>query len=384
MIDVENNHGEEGIISSNASDSKVNCNDDNASESGLSKITQSIHSYNSISQQDSDTTDSVGNEQEAASYGLRQLWIWGGLCGISNFIGSALQQTSLISISVAKCGFITGMYVVIVPLFEWFIPGHRDSINKISIFAALFSMVGMYLLSGCTQMSEEESCWSSGEGKGELLVFISVFCWVGSIIGSDIGLERKVCPVSITCVDFVICTVLNIILAIYLEPEQWVYPYTAMRENIWWMVLVGVTEAIAFLLSTYGQKEIDATRASLLMSLEAVSSSAGGYLFLNETLSLIEVLGCVIMFAATLLPSLVDYLEEGGEEKDNSETSNNNINSTSKETEPLLGHERRIVYGSESIKSKGLDSSANARDRFNSKDLELTSKTILTNSKDEL
>lgn len=400
MVDVESSDYVSGYIqikgkeSSNAAEFDVNAAEFGVG-AGHSKISASpLHSYQSISQQDNDDVagGAVVLTQESSSESLKQLWIWGGVCGISNFLGSVLQQTSLISISVAKCGFITGMYVVIVPLFEWFIPGHRDSIDKISVTAALCSMIGMYLLSGCTETSDESSCWSSSEGKGELLVFISVFCWVGSIIGSDIGLEKKVCPVAITCVDFVICTVFNIILAVYWEPEQWVYPYTAIRSNIWWMVIVGFTEAIAFLLSTYGQKEIDATRASLLMSLEAVSSAGGGYFFLKETLSVVELFGCLIMFAATLLPTLVDYLNERSEkDKDNYNSNNSNISNNNNnnnnnkitdnqidgESKPLLGLgiDRMIRSNSESLEKRGVTSMSTAglRVRSNSKDLELTS-----------
>lgn len=90
-------------------------------------------------------------------------------------------------------------------------------------------------------------------GYGEILVFISVFCWVGSIIAADMGMD---CTdgVSLTCVEFIMCAILNIIVAIVFEPAEWTSPYTNTKSNWQFILLVGVTEALAFLLSTVGQR----------------------------------------------------------------------------------------------------------------------------------
>lgn len=93
----------------------------------------------------------------------------------------------------------------------------------------------------------------SGEaGFGEILLIIGMFCWVGSLLASDAGMS---CAdgVSLTCAEFCVCGGLSIITALIFEPGEWSTPYTSIVLNWQGIVLVGVTEAMAFLLSTVGQ-----------------------------------------------------------------------------------------------------------------------------------
>jgi drug/metabolite transporter (DMT)-like permease len=181
---------------------------------------------------------------------LKLLWFWGTICGLANFLGSVLQQESLVSIPVATCGFITGSYVIAVPICEMFIPGRSAHIYCQSWVAAVASVIGMYFISGCG--SAEGSCLAGAEGRGEILVFISMFCWVVSILASDAASKLVDC-ISLTCVDFAICTVFNILLALWMEPEQWKYPFTEINSCWSMILLVGFTEAAAFTSSTLGQ-----------------------------------------------------------------------------------------------------------------------------------
>jgi drug/metabolite transporter (DMT)-like permease len=240
------------------------------------------------------------SDANTATSELKELWFWGTVCGLSNYAGSVLQQIALVTVSVGKTGFITGMYVVVVPIVEWFIPGRSQYMTARSWVAAIVSVVGMYFLSGCASTS---SCLEGDVGRGEILVLISVLAWVVSIIGADFGAKRVDC-ISLTAVDFVICTILNLATAWVFEYDQVVHPMRFTWLTWASIIVVGITEAAAFTLSTLGQMYTPASRAALLMSLETVSSALGGYLLLHETLSGFEILGCCIMFAATLISSI--------------------------------------------------------------------------------
>lgn len=269
----------------------------------LQSIVNSEYEIDEIEQHTIENNIETPSEEEQVDSNvsdLRELWFWGMICGLSNYVGSVLQQVALVTVSVGKTGFITGMYVVIVPIVEWFIPGRSQLLTWRSWVAAIVSVVGMYFLSGCASTA---SCLEGDVGKGEILVFISVFAWVASIIGADFGAKRVDC-ISLTAVDFVICTILNFFTAIVIENDQWVHPMKFTWITWASIFVVGFTEAAAFTLSTLGQMYTPASRAALLMSLETVSSALGGYLMLHETLNGFEILGCCIMFSATLISSI--------------------------------------------------------------------------------
>lgn len=230
----------------------------------------------------------------------KELWYWGSICGLSNFAGSVLQQIALVNVSVGKVGFITGMYVVVVPVVEVMIPGRDHRLSSKSWIAAISSIIGMYFLSGCANSS---SCLEGDVGRGEILVFISVIAWVISILAADRASKVVDC-VSLTCIEFSITVILNILVAYIYEP-QYFGKVSSFTVSTWASItVVGFTEAAAFLLSTLGQVYTPASRAALIMSLEAVSTALGGYLVLGEALSPLELFGCAIMFAATLLSSI--------------------------------------------------------------------------------
>ena len=189
------------------------------------------------------------DNHDNGDFRLKQLWYWGLICGLANFIGSVLQQISLVTVPVASVGFITGMFVVVVPIVEQFILGRGDKINSRSWVAACCSLLGLYFISGCALSND---CFSDSEAMGKLLVFVSMFCWVASILAGDIAVKLVDC-ISLTCVDFVICTVLNFLLAVVFEPDEWQFPFPSLQRHWMPIVLVGFSEAAAFTAVTLGQ-----------------------------------------------------------------------------------------------------------------------------------
>jgi drug/metabolite transporter (DMT)-like permease len=230
--------------------------------------------------------DEKNRNNEAPSQ-LSNLWFYGICLGICNFAGSILQQIGLVTVTAGKTGFITGMYVVIVPIAEYLVPGFDSNLNLMSWLAAGLSFVGLFLLSGC---AGHEQCFGGAIKMGEVIVFISMFCWVVSIMLSDVG-SKKVEVVTLTLIDFFITTIITIGFALYFEPEAWVYPYTSIRSNWISIVVVGFSEAVAFTLSTLGQMYTPPSRAAVLYSLEAVVCAVLSYFCLNEHLRFIEIIG---------------------------------------------------------------------------------------------
>lgn len=295
---------------------------------------------------------------------LKVLWFWGTILGLCNFFGSVLQQISLVSISVATAGFISGMYVVVIPIVEWFIPGRSKHLTMKAWISALLSVVGLFFISGCANnigSSElDSSCLSGAEGRGEILVFISMFCWVVSILCCDIC-SKKVDCISLTSIDFCICTVLSIALALILEPEEWVYPYTSISNNWKSIVFVGFIKASAYVLTMIGQIYTTATRAALLYSMEGVFTAGLGYLFLNETLTYTELIGCLIMLIATILSSINYTFSDEPNATTSEQTSLLSLGSSSSESHVQYKNpiELTIPFSSQSVVSYNSIQSAN-------------------------
>lgn len=225
------------------------------------------------------------------------LLLWGGHLGIANSCGTILQQVGMVTVSAGKSGFITGLYVVFIPIVEYFIPGLGVHLNA-KIWAAVgLSIIGMYFLSGCAETSV---CFGEAFKAGEVIIIISMFCWVWSITVTNVG-AKKVDVLSMTFIQFSVCLVSSLCLASIFERDMFQYPYTTLREN--WMVIVGIgfTEGIGFTSSALGQMYCNPTKSAVMLSLESLPTAFFAYIFLQETLSMLELFGCFILVIAALL-----------------------------------------------------------------------------------
>lgn len=245
----------------------------------------------------------VGNERNNFDAGQlsKELYKWATLCGVAAFGGSNLQQIGLSTVSAGKTAFITGMYVIFVPIVEWALPGFGLRLNWRVWASAVISLLGMFYLSGDSQPANFNT--------GEIIVFISMLFWVISIISADIGTKRGVDGVSFTVWEFSVSTVLSIILAVVFESEYLQYPFNSIFKSWKMILLVGITEGVSFLFGTLGQMYIAPSKAALIYSLESVTAAVGAYFFLNETLSHTELFGCFLMLSAAVLCSYQSELD---------------------------------------------------------------------------
>ena len=138
----------------------------------------------------------------------KDLLIYGLGLGVTNFAGSILQQIGLVTVTAGKTGFITGMYVVFVPIVEHLTPGFNSSLGIRSWIAAGLSFIGLFLLSGC---AGQEVCFGGAIKMGEVIIFVSMLFWVLSIMLSDLG-SKRVEVVLLTLVDFVTTTIITLII----------------------------------------------------------------------------------------------------------------------------------------------------------------------------
>ena len=210
-------------------------------------------------------------------------------CGVLLFIASNLQQVGIQYTTVGKAGFITAMYIVIVPLLGIFL-GKKAGARVWC--AVVIAVVGLYML-----------CVTDGGfslQKGDLFVLICAIAFSVHILVVDY-FAPKVDGVKMSCIQFFVCALLSGICMLLFES-----PNVIQILQAWVPVLyAGVLSCgVAYTLQIVGQKGMNPTVASLILSLESVVSVIAGWMILKQELSGRELLGCDLMFAAIILVQL--------------------------------------------------------------------------------
>lgn len=214
----------------------------------------------------------------------------GVLCGILLFAASNLQQIGIQYTTAGKAGFITALYIVIVPILGVFL---KKYVGIRVWFSVAIAAVGLYFL--C--ITETFSI-----GIGDLYILVCAVCFSLHILTIDY-FSPRVDGVKMACIQFFICGLLSGVLMLIFEKPQ-----LDMLLAGWFpIVYAGVmSSGVGYTLQIVGQKNIDPTIASLILSLEAVISVLAGFVFLGERLSVREGIGCVLMFTAIILAQLPD------------------------------------------------------------------------------
>ena len=208
---------------------------------------------------------------------------YGALCGVILFCACNLQQMGLSQTSAGKSGFITAMYVVLVPLVGYLAFRKRTGWNV--WVAVVMAIVGLYLL--CVKQD-----FSLERGDFLTLGCALVFCF--HILVVDFA-TAYVSGLVLSFVQFIVCGCLSLVAAFLFEEPS--LPAICANWMAW--VYAGVlSSGVAYTLQIIGQARTEPAVASLLMSLESVLGALSGWLVLNERMSIKELIGCVIMFAA--------------------------------------------------------------------------------------
>ena len=215
----------------------------------------------------------------------KALWKTGIPCGIALFAAQGLQQTGLLYTEPGKAGFITAMYIVLVPVLGLFL---RRKCGLRIWFSVALAVGGLYLLScvGVTRVN-----------LGDILILGSALCFAVQILLIDC-LAQNLDGLRLNCVQFLVVTVLSALAAVLTEDFSWQGVLDCAVPLLYTGVL---SSGVAFSLQILGQQHLPPEPASLIMSLESVFAVLAGWGLLHQTLSPIELLGCTLVFAAVIL-----------------------------------------------------------------------------------
>ena len=228
------------------------------------------------------------NDEKIYEKNNKDLLIGGIACGILLFISSNFQQVGIQYTTAGKAGFITALYIVIVPVLGIFL--HRRSGIKIWI-GVIVALFGLYLL--CIQDD-----FSLGKGDGLVLVCAVTFSFHIMVVDY---FSPKVDGIKMSCIQFFVCGILSSVCMFLFETPQILQILSAWLPILY----AGVMSCgIAYTLQIIAQEGMNPTVASLILSMEAVVSVLAGWILLHEKLSARELTGCVFMFAAIILAQL--------------------------------------------------------------------------------
>ena len=219
----------------------------------------------------------------------RKILIIGGvLCGVLLCAASNMQQIGIMYTTVGKAGFITACYIVIVPIMGRFF-GKKTGLGI--WVSVVLAVIGLYLL-----------CMTDSLvlNKGDIYVMICAVLFSGHILVIDY-FAPKVDGVKMSCIQFFVCGILSGVLMFLFEEPTFAALFGAKIPILYAGVL---SCGVAYTLQIVGQKNMNPTVASLILSLESCISVLAGWIILQQALSARELLGCIVMFAAIIIAQL--------------------------------------------------------------------------------
>lgn len=234
-----------------------------------------------------------GSSQETCSAaGREQLrnTVKGGICcGLVLFAASSLQQWGITMTTAGKAGFITALYIIIVPVFELIL--YRKTSLRVWLCVTV-AAAGFWLL-----------CIKEGftVGMGDMLVLLCAVCFAVHIITIDHFNKKNVDPVLMSCIQFFTAgSIMTVCMFIFEEPE-----IGAILDAKYTILYAGImSSGAAFTLQILGQRTAEPASATLIMSLESVFAALSGWIILHEQLLPKELLGCILVFGAVICVQL--------------------------------------------------------------------------------
>ncbi len=231
------------------------------------------------------------NGAGAPTADMRREQRMGGLkCGLFLFAATSLQQIGLVYTSAGKAGFLTALYVVLVPVAAWLL--FRKQPGKMIWAGVGLAVVALYLL-----------CIPEGGfrvERGDALLLGCAVCFTGQILCVD-HYAPRVDGFTLARDEFLITGILSLIIAVFTEEIRMDGILEAAVPILYTGILSG---AVGYTLQILGQRDVNPTLASLLMCLESVFAVLTGAVLLGERMTGREIAGCILMFAAVILAQL--------------------------------------------------------------------------------
>ena len=215
--------------------------------------------------------------------------IGGAWCGLVLGAADTLQQVGISMTTAGKAGFITALYIILVPLMGHFM-GHK--VPRIIVICVTLAIAGFYLLciNGDFQVS-----------FGDFLVLCCAVFFALHILVIDHFLLKKANSIKLSWVQFATAFLFSGTLTVLFEQPDW----SALWAAKWPLLYAGgLSSGVAYTLQIVGQKYTEPTTATLIMSLESVFAALAGWLILGEVMTAKELTGCVLVFAAVILAQI--------------------------------------------------------------------------------
>lgn len=212
------------------------------------------------------------------------------LAGVILFIASTLQQLGVEwTGSAGKAGFLTGLYIVLVPVIRFFM-GKKTSV--FTFFGAVFALVGLFFL--CMNGDKFEF------GIGDIVLIIGAFFWAAHILVVD-KYVKDISPLKFSMMQFFVCGFLSIVFALFTETIE----FSAIKSAGIPILYGGLMSVgVAYTCQILGQKDADPTFASIVFSTESVFSAIGGAIILHEIMSGRSYFGCILIFIGIIFSQI--------------------------------------------------------------------------------
>lgn len=242
------------------------------------------------------------NQDQRINSSFKDLLLGALVCGGSLTLASLFQQTGLKTVSASKGGFITALYIVLVPFFGIFLK-KRLKIN--TLLGIIISLIGSFVLS--FNFNENLSI-----GKGDVFVFIGSIFFALQIIGIEI-FSKKINLIVLSFLQLITQGIISFIVGFSVKGSSWFINNTFNLESIISVIAIGIlSSGIAFTLQILGQKNYDPSKASLLLSLESVFSAICStilysfYKFsdVNQYMSVPQIIGAILIFIGVIVSQL--------------------------------------------------------------------------------
>jgi len=217
-----------------------------------------------------------------------KLWKAGLICGLALFCAASFQQVGLVYTDAGKAGFITAMYIVVVPLLGFFV---KRKPPKTALISVALAVGGLYLLSamGVSEIN-----------KGDILLIGCAICYAFQIMGVEL-FGDQLDGIRLNCLQVLVTFLLSSVCMFAMETFQMADVLASFGAIAYAGIL---STGIAFSLQIIGQKDLDPTPAAVIMSMESVVEVLCGALILKETMTVWEISGCVLMFIAVIISQL--------------------------------------------------------------------------------
>lgn len=227
------------------------------------------------------------------------LWLKAGvLAGIAMFLPASFQQYGLLYTTSGKAGFITSLYMIVVPLVLWLFMRRR--VSPFVWLSVGLACIGMYMLCcmGVTQFN-----------KGDALELVCGILWAGQILVIDHYSDKVDC-LRLVCVEFAVCALLSLPLMLIFEQVS----IKALMDAALPIGYAGFLSCgVAYTLQPIGQRETSPAVATIIMSMESVFAAIFGALLMHERFTAVEFAGCALIFCAVLLSQIPWKEKKSGE-----------------------------------------------------------------------